>query len=168
MKEIIKDLIEYYFSLKRVIKETTVTKTTAGTEFRVTPLRASQLWEMYDDREKPDDRLADNFIENEKERVAEEIFDMTENILFTLGELEEAYMLSSKRTFTTPQEKVNWSIRNLIRVEVIDVFDQMILSRVEKDGVGMGYKRKVESKEEGEREKAQKIIQESGFVPQED
>lgn len=163
MKRLIKELFEYYYSLKRVIKETIVRKQGNNVEMITVPRRASDVWGFVDERDQPDEKICLEFIESEKERTAEDILLMTEDILVNEGVLQEAKENDARRTLNTHQKKVSWSRINLLKLGILDPFDRMILSTVENKGVGIGYKRKTEDYEESDQDKGRKMLEGVGI-----
>tara|TARA_Y100000034_G_C6722935_1_gene319919 strand:+ start:221 stop:679 length:459 start_codon:yes stop_codon:yes gene_type:complete len=142
--------------------ETIVTRQGNDVQLRKVLLRTSQIMDFKDDRGNPDDASTELALESEKEIIAELIFRKTEDILFTADELDNAYEWDKRRTFNTHIDKVSWSERNLMRLEIRDPWNKMILSRIEKDGVTMGIKRKSDEDEETDKQKGQKMLEEAG------
>ena len=163
MKRLIKDLFEYYYSLRSVIKETIVRKQGNNVELITVPKRASDVWNFIDERDKEDEDSCQKFIESEKECVAEDILLMTRDILINEGVLKEAEENDTRRTLNTHQKKLSWSRINLLKLGILDPFDRMIISTVENKGVGIGYKRKTEDHEESNQEKGRKMLEGVGI-----
>lgn len=84
----------------------------------------------------------------EKERIADQVFNITKDFLMSIDEWDDAQEADERREMDKKEHavKISWSLRQLLRKKVIDVYDVMYLSPVEKDGIEYGYKRK---KEEG-------------------
>ena len=152
LKKEIQDLIAYYYNLKSVMKESTVFGTGRNMQIRVTPIRASQSFEMLDDLERFDDTAADIFLEKERTRVAQQIFTIAQDIVFRQGLQEEIEEWEQRRTLETHWEKISWGQRILMKLDLIDPYDKMNLSPVEKDGVAIGFKRKTDQSDEDTKE----------------
>ena len=68
-------------------------------------------------------------------------------IVEKLGKKEEWKSWTTERTFKTHQEKVGWAHTVFLNLGIEDPYDKMILSRLQKDGVTMAFKRKAEDQQ---------------------
>jgi len=123
LKELILILLKKYYQLSFTARETFITEGAKGRQIRVRETRASVLYNLCDDRGNPDDKLTQTKQEEERKRLAEQLFQLTTNILISLNKYEQSNEEEEKRTFTTHQEKMGWIIKNLIREKVISPFE---------------------------------------------
>lgn len=167
MNRIIRDLIVYYHSLKPILRETVVQGQGDKMKIHIVERRASQVWQIVNDRNEPDDKRAKDFLEDERKRVADQVYELTRDIVFRLDKHKEAGEWDNRKALTTHYEKISWSLRILMRLNIIDPFDKMFLSTVEKEGIPIGFKRKIEGADD-EAEEKRKILDEIKDVVPED
>lgn len=132
---------QYYEKLNSIQKETIINQDNKKTSIIITYKKASQIWEMKNDRLEFDDQRAQEFIESERERIGELIFQMTKAILWMYDETGWVKKHIQEKTLTLHIEKVMWSEKALCKLQIRDPYDTMKIATVESKGTVLGVKR---------------------------
>ena len=160
MKAIIMDLIKKYYSLGQTVKDTVIIGQGAKAMVRMLVNRTAIAWDITDRDGEYDDTLTELLLEKERNRIAEQLYGMTEDILISLSKSDKWYAIDTRHNITDHRTRMSWCMRALIWLEVINPYDVMYLSAMETEGDTYGYKREAETQED-ETTQAHKELQEA-------
>jgi hypothetical protein len=143
MKEIILFLIKRYHELGITTKDTIMIGQGEKMVVRMSVQRTSKAWGICNIRGEYDDKETIKLVNEEKERIASELYQMTEDTLKSISKWKEVIKADPRRTITSPQQKMSWCIRALMKpgIEIISAYDVMYLSELQKEEVNYGLKR---------------------------
>lgn len=149
MKELILNLIKKYYNLCFVVREVNIMGEGSSKTIRITDTRASVSYQVLDNRERPDDVQTAKKQEEERERLAEQLFQLTKNILLAIIDKKTNKsrfdLMRDKediRTFANHNEKMSWVVRNLIRERIISPYEYVDQEEtLDEDGDFIGYTR---------------------------
>lgn len=154
MRRILLGLLKKYFDLTMVIKDTLIIGG-SGTKqmIRIISNLSANAWEVKDTVNKlPDYDKTKKMMEEERERLADDIYQFTNTFLRIKNKLEEWRRKDGREAINTHQDKVFWSVGALINYGVFDLYDIMYLESLEKDEMTYGFKREAERVESEEEE----------------
>ena len=148
MRQIILKLLRKYYDLGRTTYSVTVAPD--GSKF-TTLRRTSQAYEvMNETKDGYDDEAAWKITEAEKDYLAEQIYSITNVLLFGREDVKDA-VGNRKRYIKDMHEKMSWSLLHLKALGVIsanEVFN--MVNVVTPDGTDIGSGRIMDSEKEGD------------------
>lgn len=153
MKEIITDLLKQYYRLGLTVKDTIITGRPPHQVVRMSVKRTAEAWNIQNRSGEHDDQLTHEFLEKERQRIAEILYNdwVKTGIMAWERMTKQDYSRIDNRTLLTEHRDImNFCIKALIHLEVISLHDIMYIAPLEREGISYGYKREPEMKESRE------------------
>lgn len=141
MRKVILSLIKKYFSLGLFNWNTVTVVDKGGVKTSKRFLdRSAAMWGYKDSSGNYADLLVKPSIKDEKEIIAEQVFQFTKNIIAGKSYETEEYEYKDLGTVTSKDQKMSWCIRNLIKMDILTPWDRVDMLEItdeEGDHIGM-------------------------------
>jgi hypothetical protein len=148
MRVVVKRLLKEYYELTTpTVKDTIIIGQAARQIVRVVTQRRSVAWDILDERRKYSDRLALQLCDQGQERIAQQLYLLTQAFLLSKRKEGEAFLITRMQNVekTSHERKVYWCVTILASFGVIGYHDVMELSSLEQDDVSYGFRRIAQS-----------------------
>ena len=143
LSQTILELIKKYYNLGQTVRDTILMgQGTAKPVVRMQIQRTAIAWKIKNRDDDYDNELAEQLLEHERFRIAQQIFDLTNNCLKDADNELQLRLKDGRHNFQDHRTMMSWSIGMLIEMEIISPFEISYMSETQKDGITFGMKRK--------------------------
>lgn len=145
IKKELDKLFEDYYSCKGIMEDVSLDQ--AG-NMRISKVRAAQSFEYRNKSREYDDNMASEYLEKERDRISRAIKNLVSSVIESQDLKREVDEWIGETEHTRHEEIIRWAEKVCIKMGLRDIYETLVLTTLEKEGVAIGFKRIAEDRDE--------------------